>query len=158
MTATRSLSQIVALAELQRRESGVTSYESPKRWPICAVNSIGPTSQRTDASRSLKRDCRSQAPLADDATLSACIAATIPTTLATGVSAAHESAALTVSWTAAILLNEKFVKVAVNVAMPNLFVTSPSLAQSAGVGHVGADETTATRHGRATPPPNHIPP
>jgi hypothetical protein len=121
------------------------------------VNSIGPTSQRTDASRSLKRDCRSQASLAEDATLSACIAATIPTTLATGVSAEHESAALTVSWSAAILLNEKLVKVVVNVAMPNLFVTSPTLVQSPASA-TSALETTATRHGRATPPPNHIPP
>src|SRR5262249_49743529 len=106
MIATRSLSHIVALAELQRRESGVTSYESPKRCPICPVNSIGPTSQRTDASRSLKRDCRSHASLVDVATLNACIAATIPATLVTGVSDEQERAALTVSCSAAILLNE----------------------------------------------------
>ena len=59
--------------------------------------------------------------------------------------------------TEATFVNEKLVNVAVNVAMPSAFAASPSFAHTpASV--TSADETTASRHGRATPPPTHRPP
>ena len=70
---------------------------------------------------------------------------------------AHESDALSVSCTEATFVNEKFVNVAVKVATPSLRAASPILAQ-APTSVTSADETTATRHGRATPPPSHMPP
>src|ERR1041385_1000364 len=98
---------------------------------------------------SLKRDWRSQAVPA--ASSSAFVCGIVPTT-----AGAQESAVL-LSRTDATLLNEKFVNVAVMVAVPNFDVPSPSLPQTPP-SRTSAEEITATRHGLATPPPNHRPP
>src|SRR6186713_125266 len=126
--AMRSLSQIVAVAAVQRRESAVTSYESPKRRPVCAVSSNAPTSQCSEPSRSPKRDCRSQAlMLFDDSVNQPRIG---PRSASDDEELlAQDSCALPVSWTDAILLKAKFVNVAVNVAVPNFAVGLPSLPQ-----------------------------
>ena len=110
-------------------------------------------------SRSLNRDWRAHAPATGDSEKSggrASDAKLITAATEAGVMA-QESDALPVSWTDAVLLNEKFVKVVVSVAMPNFVLASPSLPQ-APTSVISADETTATRQGRATPPPSHMPP
>ena len=59
------------------------------------------------------------------------------------------------SCTDATLLNEKFVNVAVSVAMPNFDATSPSLPHSAAVEHVGGrDHRDAPRLGDAAAEPH----
>ena len=133
----------------------MTSYESPKRRPVCAVSSSAPRSQWSVPSRSPNRDCRSQArgPGASRRTARA----SRGRRTARGIAEpAHESDALPLSCTDATLVNEKFVNVAVNVATPSARVASPSLAH-APRSVTSADDTTATRQGRATPPPNHMP-
>ena len=54
------------------------------------------------------------------------------------------------------MLNEKFVNVVVNVAMPNMLVASPTLVQSACVRHVGAGDdrdAPGASHAAAEPHP-----
>src|SRR5947207_472908 len=111
---------------------------------------MAPTSQWNDPSRSLNRDCRSQAPPDADSVNSARIAtfAAVPI-----LGDAHESDALPVSCTDATFENEKFVNVVDTVAEPNVDVAFPSLAQ-APASVMSADEITPTRQGLATPPPN----
>src|ERR1043166_1993085 len=70
--------------------------------------------------------------------------------------AEQEIVVLLASSTDATLLNEKFVNVAVMVATPNFAVASPSVPHRPP-SSTSADEITATRHGLATPPPNHAP-
>ena len=153
--ATRSLSHTVAVAADQRRESAVTSYESPKRRPVCAVSSTVPRSQCSVPSRSPNRDWRSHA-LDPGAASENNARAGRASGCAAIASPAHESDAQPLSCTDATFVNEKFVKVAVNVATPSARVASPTFAH-APRSVTSAEDTTATRQGRATPPPNHMP-
>src|SRR6185312_14194266 len=159
-TSTACGSETGADAEDHWRESGVTSYALPKRWPVCAVSSSGPASQCTDPSRSANRDWREHAStlaaLSEKSARSGVLLAT-PDGAATSHADAALVVALPLSPSDAILLNEKFVNVAVIVAEPNRAVVSPILPH-APASATSAEEMTAIRHGRATPPPNHTPP